>query len=266
MANTTKMNVMLAKVDHSASVYNKELAEYANYFKKSQGAFRGEKKTFVPRDGYSEDPTKMGTTQVQTTVKEQLDWFTDIAKNYFDEVFSVEATNSLGAKTVELVVDGKSFGNLTALDLMRLKSILTSKELSNMYENIPVYSDSENWTPTDSADYAGREILETAMLKGVTRTTETEERILKDPNIDPNNIPANYRAAVVSVRKTVETGDYTVQKFSGEWSQKQKADLLNRKSKLLKAVIAALKEVNEQDAADSNLNSEALLNYINYGK
>ena len=45
MAKVEKMNVVLAKVDHSASVYAKEVNEYAQYFKNAQGAFRGEKKT-----------------------------------------------------------------------------------------------------------------------------------------------------------------------------------------------------------------------------
>ena len=101
------------------------------------------------------------------------------------------------ARKVELVVDGHSFGELTALDLMRLKSILTSKELVTMYERIPVYSDSEIWKPTNNAEYGNREILENELVKGVSRTTETTEEILRDPNIDPANIPANYRAAVV---------------------------------------------------------------------
>lgn len=260
------MNVVLAKVDHSASVYAKEVNEYAQYFKNAQGAFRGEKKTYIPREGYPDDPTKKGVTAVQTTVSEQLDWFKNIATNYLNEVFSVEATNSMGARKVELVVDGHSFGELTALDLMRLKSILTSKELVTMYERIPVYSDSEIWKPTNNAEYGNREILENELVKGVSRTTETTEEILRDPNIDPANIPANYRAAIVQRKTTVEVGDYTHQKFTGEWSQKQRADLLNRRSKLLKAVIAALKEVNDQEVVEPNIDANALLDYIHYGK
>lgn len=266
MAKVEKMNVVLAKVDHSASVYAKEVNEYAQYFKNAQGAFRGEKKTYIPREGYPDDPTKKGVTAVQTTVSEQLDWFKNIATNYLNEVFSVEATNSMGARKVELVVDGHSFGELTALDLMRLKSILTSKELVTMYERIPVYSDSEIWKPTNNAEYGNREILENELVKGVSRTTETTEEILRDPNIDPANIPANYRAAIVQRKTTVEVGDYTHQKFTGEWSQKQRADLLNRRSKLLKAVIAALKEVNDQEVVEPNIDANALLDYIHYGK
>ena len=158
------------------------------------------------------------------------------------------------------------FGELTALDLMRLKSILTSKELVTMYERIPVYSDSEVWTPSKNVEYKDREVLETEMQKGVTRTTETEDVILKDPNINPANIPENYRAAVVQKKKTVETGDYTFQKFTGEWSQRQKADLLDRRSRVLKAVIAALKEVNDQEVMAENLNVDALVDFIHFGK
>ena len=77
-----------------------------------------------------------------------------------------------------------------------------------MYANIPVRSDSEVWLEGTDAEYQGRE---TEMLKGITRTTESEEVILKDPNLDP----ANYNAKVTVKKKTVETGDYTLQKFTG---------------------------------------------------
>lgn len=263
--NIIKMNTLLAKVDHSQAVFNKEMSAYAALFKNKQGMFRGERKTYAPREGYPEDPTKQGTTAVQSTVNEQLDWFADkVAINYLTEQFSVEATNSLGAKKVPLVVDGINFGELTALDLMRLKSILTSGPLELMYETLPVRSDSEVWTKADG-DYAGREVFCTPMLKGVTRTTESEEVILKDPNLDPAHLPANYNAKTTVKKKTVEIGDYTMQKFSGEWTQTQKAQLLDRKSRLLNAVIAALKEVNDVEAAQSNLDVKAVLNFIHKG-
>ena len=263
--NVIKMNTLLAKVDHSQAVFNKEMTAYAVLFKNKQGMFRGERKTYAPREGYPEDPTKQGTTAVQSTVNEQFDWFTDkVAVNYLNEQFSVEATNSVGAKRVPLVVDGVKLGDLTALDLMRLKSILTSAPLDTMYDLIPVRSDSEVWTKADG-DYANRDVYCTPMLKGVVRTTESEEVILKDPNLDPAHLPANYNAKTTVKKKTVEIGDYTMQKFSGEWTQTQKAQLLDRKSRLLNAVIAALKEVNDVEAVPSNLDVKAMLNFIHKG-
>lgn len=263
--NNIKMNTLLAKADHSQAVFNKETAAYTTLFRNKQGMFRGERKTYSPREGYPEDPTKQGVTAVQSTVDEQFDWFTkEVAKTYLEEQFAIEATNSLGAKKVPLIVDGINFGELTALDLMRLKSILTSPNLESMYDNIPVRSDSEIWIKAED-DYTNRAVYCTPMQKGVTRTTESEEVILRDPNLDPAHLPANYNAKTTIKKKTVEIGDYTMQKFSGEWTQTQKAHLLARKCRLLNAVIAALKEVNDVAAAPINLNVDAMLYYLHKG-
>lgn len=261
------MNTLLAMAEHSASSFRKEMQDYLNIFKNKQGFFKGVKSTFVPRDGFPEDPSKQGTVMVQSTVDEQFSWFIDkIAKKYLTQQFDIEATNSKGAEKVELVVNGRSFGYLTALELMRLKSILTDGMFDEMLKSIPVRSDSEVWTKSNCPEYAQRDVYETPMLKGVTRTTEKHEEILKDPNIDPEHIPSAYRAQVSVKNIVVETGDYTSQKFSGEWTQTQKAELLSRKSELLGAVIAALKEVNAKESEDTNLDVNGMLSYIFKGK
>ena len=36
--------------------------------------------------------------------------------------------------------------------------------------------------------------------------------------VDPAKLPANYNAKVTVKKKTVETGDYTLQKFTGAWT------------------------------------------------
>lgn len=259
------MNTLLAKVEHSTASIARLFADYANFYKTKQGMFRGYKKTFVPKDGYFDDPSKMGTVVVATTVDEKFDWFNNQFKNWLKEVFSVESTNSLGAKTVELKVNGKSFGNLTALELMRLKNILTNKDLESVFVNIPVRSDSEVWNPATDPEYAGRNVFETELIKGVTRTTETEEVILKDPNLDPSHLPANYQARTTIKKRTVETGDYTQQNFTGEWTQRQRAELLRRRSELLAAVIEALKEVNDTVVEEPNLKVDEFVDYLYKG-
>ncbi len=259
------MNTLLAKVEHSTASIARLFADYANFYKTKQGMFRGYKKTFVPKDGYFDDPSKMGTVVVATTVDEKFDWFNNQFKNWLKEVFSVESTNSLGAKTVELKVNGKSFGNLTALELMRLKNILTNKDLESVFVNIPVRSDSEVWNPTTDPEYAGRNVFETELIKGVTRTTEAEEVILKDPNLDPSHLPANYQARTTIKKRTVETGDYTQQNFTGEWTQRQRAELLRRRSELLAAVIEALKEVNDTVVEEPNLKVDEFVDYLYKG-
>lgn len=261
-----KMNTLLAKVEHGSSRFAKMIGDYLAFFKGKQGAFAGIKKTHVPREGYTEDKSCIANTKVITTVGEKLEWFEQQAIPFLKELFAVEATNSKGANTVELVVDGISFGHLTALDLMRLKTLLTKKEWVEMYENIPVRSDAEVWEPCTDSEYEGREIFQTPMLKGVTRTTESEEVILKDPNINPDKLPANYNARTTIKKKVVETGDYTLQNFTGGWTQRQKAELLRRRSQLLAAVVEALKEVNDVVSEKPNLDVETLVNFLHHGK
>lgn len=260
------MNTLLAKVEHGAAQFNRMVGDYFTFFKNKQGMFEGIKKTFKPREGYQEDARYMGTTKVATTVDEKLQWFEENAVPYLKNLFSIESTNSKGAKKVELKVGNVSFGFLTALDLMRLKTVLTKKEWEEMYNNVPVRSDAEVWEPCTDGEYAGREIFQTPMQTGVTRTTESEEVILKDPNLDPAKLPANYNAKTTIKKRTVETGDYTLQKFTGAWTQRQRAELLRRRSQLLAAVIEALKEVNDVESEDPNLDVEGLINFLHHGE
>lgn len=261
-----KMNTLLAKVEHGSSRFSKMIGDYLAFFKGKQGAFAGIKKTHVPREGYTEDKSCIANTKVITTVGEKLEWFEQQSIPFLKELFAVEATNSKGANTVELIVDGISFGHLTALDLMRLKTLLTKKEWVEMYESIPVRPDEKVWEPCTNQEYEGREIFQTPMLKGITRTTESEEVILKDPNINPDKLPANYNARTTVKKKTVETGDYTLQEFTGGWTHRQRAELLRRRSQLLAAVVEALKEVNDTVSEKPNLNVETLVNFLHHGK
>ena len=261
-----KMNTLLALVDHSSKVIASAIRDYTIFFKTKQGMFRGEKKTYEPRDGFIDDPTKRGVTKVTTTVDEKLNWLLPMIKEHLNDLFSIEATNSADAIKFELKVGDKSFGNVTALDLMRLKNILTDEKLIDMLSSIPVRSDAEVWEKSDNPDYRGRDVFETPLTKGVTRTTETHEEILPDPNIDPAHIPANYRPAITNKKTTYEIGDYTLQKFTGEWNQRQRAELLRRRSEVLEAAIAGLKEINDVQMRQPNLKVNDLIDYIIYGK
>lgn len=266
------MNTLLGITSHAQTVANKEILDYTMMFKGKQGQFVGELKTYEPHEGYPDKPSEHYNHQVTTTVDELFAYMLD-DKNphagslpkYLKLLFSVEATNSIGAKRVPLIVDGVTLGSLTAVELMRLKNILTQSNLDEMVKSVPVRSDAKRWTKS-GGDYADREVYETDVVRSVDRTTIKTQEILKDPNIDPQNLPANYRAAVVERAQTVEMADQSRQEFSGEWTHAQKTYLLSRKSLLLNAVIAALKEVNEVEAENSNLDIDAMLSYVFFGK
>jgi hypothetical protein len=263
MQTKVKMNTLLAQVEHSAQCFKQNVSQYMNLFKKNQGMFQGLQKTYTPRDGQPDDPTKQGTTRVAATVTEEFDWMkSQTLRPYLEQLFAVESTNSKGANTVELKVGNVSFGNLTALELMRMKSILTDANFLEMLRTIPVRSDASIWKRSTNEEYTSREVYESPLQTGVVKTTVNEDIVLKDPNLDPQHLPANYQSKITQKRTLVELGDYTMQTFSGEWTQHQKAQLLDRISKLTEAVIAALKDVNDCESEDSNLNVDTFIDYV----
>lgn len=257
-----KLNTLLAKSEALAPSYKGLVADYMKFFKGSQGAFTGEKKTYEPLPDTVDEPNRRGNRLVQTTVNEKWDYFTTIANDYFDTVMSIEKSNAEGLAKAELVVDGNSWGEFTTLELLRLKSIVENGELLKMLENTPVRSDSEEWSSTSSEMYQDREVSESPVISGTNRTTEKESYILQDPNIGKLQDQSSYTPQVAQKTKSVELGKYTVQKFSGEWSQRQKAAMLLRRTQLLTSIAEALKEANDVDAVSSGLSGEKVFGFL----
>ena len=269
MKKEIKMNVLLAVTDQLRGSYKRMLTSYSKYFAKSQGAFRGEKRTYTPKDNTIDEPNKRGVTRVQTTVKDKLDYFIETSAPFVDALFSMEKTNSSDIAKAELIVEDKSWGEYSSLELLRLKSLLENNDLgdfNNMLDLIPVRSDSENWVKTSDSNYEGREVYETQLITGIAKTTVKEHYVLKDPNINGNEFPVNYQPAIGSHDKIMELGDYTQQKFSGEWTQREKALTMRRREILLTAITRALKEANACVAQESNLSAKMIFSYIFYGK
>ena len=185
---------------------------------------------------------------------------------YLKDQFAIEATNAAGSARVPFVVDGLNLGNLSATELLRLKNILTDENLKNLVSNIPVRSDSEIWNVSENEDYQGRpDIFESPRLEGDSFTSITDTEILLDPNIDKEHLPSSYRPITKEVRSIIKRGSYTSQKFSGEWTLRQKQLVQERICKLINAVIEATKTVNDTPTMEPNLAADKLLGYIFYG-
>ena len=264
-----KLNVLLAITDQLRSSYKHTVGTYTKFFSKSQGAFRGEKRTYQAKDGTVDEPTKRGITLVQTTVNEKLDYFIEAAGPFVDALFSQEKTNAMNIARASLVVDGIDWGEYTSLELLRLKSLLESGdlgEINSVIENIPVRSDSDVWKITEDDDYSERNIYATTMITGVAKTTVKQHYVLQDPNLNGKDYPANYQPATATRDQILELGDYTQQRFSGEWSQREKAMAMQRRVKLLTAITTALKQANECEAQKSELTAKKIFGYLFYNQ
>lgn len=262
---STKLNVLLAKTDHLASTFKKGLEEYVKFFKTSQGAFKGEKKTYEARANTVDLPNERSNRLVVTTVEEKLKYMQENSKEYIDALFSQEKTNSTGVAKATLKVDDKVFGDFTSLELLRLKSLLESGTFKELYETLPVRNDDETWTKSSNDMYSGRNVFETTLRNGITKSVMKESFILPDPNISKVD-GAKYTPQLATKDTVVELGDYTVQRFSGETSHLERANILARRSKLLVAVIEALKEANDVIAVPSDMTSDKIFNYLHKGE
>lgn len=257
-----KLNVLLAKTDHSASQFKKLLTDYVAFFKNKQGEFKGIKRTYVPRPDTVDLPSERSFTKVVSTVAEKLEYLEETASEHIDNLFSVEATNASGRAVVELVVDGQSWGNVSSLELLRLKSLLETNELEQTYTTLPVRSDSDIWNPTTDSTYEDRDVVEGPLQVGIKNTLTKESYILQDPNLKNMTDTTKYVPQVASKDTIVPIGDYTVQHFSGEYSHRDRAEILRRRSKLLSAVIEALKNANDIEQEPSVITADLLFGYL----
>ena len=257
-----KMNTLLAVTTSGLAHFKASLKDYTQFFKGSQGAFLGERGTYEARPDTVDNSSKRGNQAVQTTVDEKLAWLVDSNEEFLNELFTVEKANS-GGIMADLVVDGKSWGGLSTLELLRLKGILEDASFLAMLSSIPVRSDSENWMETSNEQYTDRPgIFESPLQEGTSKTTVKESYILEDPNAGKLKDQSGYTPQVVQ-KNTVEIlGEYTHQYFSGEWSQRQRAELLRKRNILYKAVIEALKDANDVEVMDNSNLGTQLFKYL----
>jgi len=261
-----KLNVLLAKTEHAASQYKKLIGDYLVFFKSKQGEFKGVKKTYTVREGIIDEPSMRGTVKVVTTVGEKLEWLEENTAEYIDNLFAVESTNaSLVAKS-SLIVNGLNFGELTSLELLRLKSLLEAGDLEKMYAELPVRSDAEEWNDTTEEMYQNRKVSESPKLSGVKKSVMKEAYILKDPNVDNLKDMSRYTPQVQTKDTIIELGDYTVQHFSGETTHLDRANILKRRSQLLNATIEALKKANDVEIVPSAFTAAKLFGFLHRGK
>ncbi len=246
-----KLSVLLGLRDRVEKTFGNMLDDMLGKFKNKQTLFKGFQKTYQAFDGYADEATKRGYQNVSSTVDEQLGWFRENTKDYFDVVFGIEKTNSSGVYA-DLVVDGEVWGNYSTLELLRLKSVLDGK-LRGMVQEIPVRSDTTLWSPSKDDNHTNRDIFASPLEEGNSKTTIKESYILVDPHANETRQP------IVGEKSTqVNIGKYTAQEFSGEFSLRERAELMVKYDKLYKAVIEALENANNIESQTSDLGDKFL--------
>lgn len=258
-ANGTKvptLNVFLGLREREETTFKNMLTDMSDKFKKKQGMFQGESRTYVANEGFADDPTKRGYIHVASTATEQLEYLRLNTLQYLEVTLSIEKTNCLSGNQVDLIVEGVNWGRYTQLELLRVKGLLDNPLLKGIYANVPTRDLQSHWTKSQKDEYQDRDVWETKEDHGGSKTTTKTTYILTDPHAD------KARAPMTATTDTqVEVGKYTSQKFSGALGYSDKAKMLSRVDILYKAVIAALEECNSVPIIKSDLGNR-LLEYI----
>lgn len=261
-----KLGVILGKMEALGQTYRGMVKDFRDFFKNQQGQFQGVRATYEPRQGTVDQPGKRRNQKVVTTVEEKLDWFEERASEFLNYILSVEATNASGLVKVPLEVDGVNFGSFSAVELMRLRGIIESGDLDEMYKNIPVRSDSEIWNETEEEMYKGRKVFESPKLIGVDKSLTKTEKILEDPNLSKMSDTSRYVPQKTTVDTVLELGDYTIMKFTGEASHRERAETLLRKSKMLNALSVAIKLANDTEMVQTEFDGKKFFGYLHRGE
>ena len=251
-----KQSVLLGLREKLEKTFGSMLDDFISKFKNKQGIFQGWNKTYDAIEGFADDPTKRSFQKVSGTVSEELAWFKHYTKDYFNTVLSIEKTNSTGIKS-DLVVDGKSWGEYSVLELLRLKSIMDGK-LKLIIAEIPIRDEKVIWNKTAKDYYGDRNVWETPEVHGFSKTTLKRTEIVNDPHIKdaPNRPPVP-----VNIDTQVNIGKFTEQKFSGEITMLERAEILGKYDLVYNGIVEALASSNNVDAAESDL-GQKFIDYI----
>ena len=254
-----KLSQVLAFTDDGRTSFKNNITDATKFFKKEGGInFRGHKNTYTPYDGTVDEPNKRGVVLVASTVDERLKWVFDSIGKYIDNLFTQERSNASGQAKAHLYVEGKDWGEFTSLELLKLKSILKAGDatLKNMIGMIPVRDRQEIWFQTQSDDYGDKEgVYETERVEEINKTSVKENYILPDPNFVNKENMSGYTPIQGTKTTIKELGKGTRQKFSGEWSELQRAQALKRVQELDLAVTDALKRANDVPIVESGRES-----------
>ena len=129
-----RLSVLLGLRDKVETNFKNMVDDMFKKFKNNQGLFIGQRNTYQPLEGYADEPSKRGFTNVQSTVDEQLQWMKENTKDFMDVVFSIEKTNASGKVKAKLVVEGQEWGEYTSLELLRLKTTLDNSKFKELYK------------------------------------------------------------------------------------------------------------------------------------
>lgn len=243
-----KMHELLAVESSVTGNYNRDRDETLKVFGKPELFTR----LVTRKRHFDESQSHLDTEEtkeITTTVKKRLDWYRGSVIDFFDLNLQKDKTNQKA--TADLVVDGETLAtDLPATTLLMLENKL--QDLRRVFEHIPTNPSGKRWI-FDDAEQLWRSAEDEISFS--TKKTAKPVVLYQHTKEHPAQVKEVYEdIPVAEIRRMTSTGML---------SSKEKADLLTRLDKLLKAAKKARQQANETDASDAKM-GESIMNFL-YG-
>jgi hypothetical protein len=190
--------------------------------------------------------------EVQTTVDDQLNFMGSELARYWDASLQKEEANQRAK--AQIIIDDKPIGpELPAIVLLSMEKKLES--LLAVYNAIPTLDASKAW-----------EADNTYAIPGVFRTKHSSERqqtITVKDWIEVSPATREHKAQIVQSEKTEVLGKYITDEFSGSLTSLDKAERIQRLTKLIRAVKTARQRANGTEVNNKLEFGLELLSYVN---
>lgn len=190
--------------------------------------------------------------EVQSTVGQQLDFLSTHLVSYWNVLARKEEANQRASADI-VDEDGVLIAkNVPAITLLSLEKKLTG--LVGTINSIPTVDSAVSWAPAEDA-----------AIKGIYRTVnpvERQQQVQTTKWVEVSPATDKFKAQLAEVEDISIIGKYTVTSYSGALTPLEKANRLEKITKLIRAVKTARQRANQVEVDNSiNLGGD-IANYL----
>lgn len=246
-----KLHELLAVETNLENQANKTRTELLGTFEKKRHLFEEKKIVFTPNiEGATS--TVEAQSDIQSTVKKELDWLQGFLTKSLDASYQVAEANKKAIADIVLEDDTETVlaKDVPATSLLELEKRLT--ELQSLITAIPTLDPAKGFSPDaprGEGFYKAREVRK-------TRTQKQKKVFVK------YEATKEHPAQTELLDQDIIVGTIQEQEWSSLITPAEKADLINRVEMVSRAVRRARARANEVEVDKSKKIGNKLLNFI----
>ena len=250
---TTALHEILAVETGLAETANRIQKETTKTLEQKRTIFTGllkAHKLFAEEDQHKTQANDV--KEVESTVKEQIDYASNEIGRYWDSIFKKEEANQRAK--ADIIIDGAVIAEgIPSIVLLSMEKKLSS--LIGMYNAIPTLDASRAWEPDTT--YPKANIFRSKHDK------ETQQSVTVREFKEISPATKEFKAQLAEVSDVKVVGKFIQTDYSGMLTSLDKAEKLQRLTALIRAVKQARQRANATTVNQELQFGRAILDYIN---